>query len=64
MLRAVKKLNSENLIKVIEEFISVIINTNFLFIHHFIYLLVFIIININISITLMIYYDKSKPFNL
>jgi hypothetical protein len=62
---AVKKLNGENLIKIIEEFRSVIININFFFlIYYFIYLLIFIMINVNPLITLIIYYDKFLPFNL
>jgi hypothetical protein len=56
--------NDGDLIKVIEGFKSVIINTNFLFHPLLIYLLVFIMINLNFSITLIIYYDKSKSFNL
>ena len=46
----IKKLNSENLIKIIEQFKSVIINTNFLF---------YPLLNLFIGI----YYDKSKSFN-
>jgi hypothetical protein len=56
--------NDGDLIKVIEGFKFVIINTNFLFHPLLIYLLVFIMINLKFSITLIIYYDKSKSFNL
>jgi hypothetical protein len=56
---AVKKLNGEDLIKIIEGFRYVIININFSLIHYFIYLLIFIMINLNPSITSIIYYDKS-----
>jgi hypothetical protein len=56
---AVKKLNGEDLIKIIEGFRYVIININFSLIHYFIYLLIFIMRNLNLSITSIIYYDKS-----
>ena len=46
-----KKLNGEDLIKIIEGFISVLININFLS-HSLLYLFI------------DIYYDKSKPFQL
>ena len=46
----VKKLNGRDLVKIIEEFRSVIININFLF---------YPLLHLFISI----YYDKSKPFN-
>jgi hypothetical protein len=55
----IKKLNGEDLIKIIEGFRYVIININFSLIHYFIYLLIFIMINLNLSITSIIYYDKS-----
>jgi hypothetical protein len=55
----IKKLNGEDLIKIIEGFRYVIINKNFSLIHYFIYLLIFIMINLNLSITSIIYYDKS-----
>jgi hypothetical protein len=47
---AVKKLDGEDLVKIIEGFRSVIININFLS-HPLLYLFI------------GIYYDKSKPFN-
>jgi hypothetical protein len=56
---AVKKLNGENLVKIIEGFKYLIININFFPIHYLIYLLIFIMINLNPSITFIIYYDKS-----
>jgi hypothetical protein len=46
----VKKLNDEDLIKIIEGFRSAIININFIF-HSLLHLFI------------DIYYDKSKPFN-
>jgi hypothetical protein len=56
---AVKKLNGEDLIKIIEGFRYVIININFSLINYFIYLLIFIMRNLNLLITSIIYYDKS-----
>jgi hypothetical protein len=56
---AVKKLNGEDLVKIIEGFRYIIMNINFSLIHYFIYLLIFIMININHSIISIIYYDKS-----
>jgi hypothetical protein len=54
----VKKLNGEDLVKIIEGFRYVIMNINFSLIHFFIYLLIFIMINLNPSIISIIYYDK------
>jgi hypothetical protein len=49
-IHTAKKLNGEDLIKVIEGFRSVIINTNFLF-------------HPSLHLFIGIYYNKSKPFN-